>query len=693
MFMAVVLSFTVLPTMNIHAQTNDQPTVVSSMIYAAASTKGEKDSNADGVSDNGFKYIYDSVTNEATITGYSGTATNLTVPLSIEISAGTSGGTATTVNVVGIGAGAFEGNAGLVTVVMQGGTSSTGSGSNSSTATPVPGLKTIGDRAFYSCPSLTTITVPATVASIGQYAFSDCPALTAINVTAGNQRYISADGVLYGYDISSTVGGSATAVNGYYTLIQYPSGKTESTYNVPANIVNRLNKIGEGAFSGSLSLENVPLPETVTTIAPAAFQNCSALKTVAIPAKITTIPDRCFDGCSSLNSVSMPATVKTIGQYAFRNCTALTGMELPEDLTMISAGTFYGCTALSEMTIPSKVTTIDTQAFAYCTSLVKLVVPVSVTNTIGTGAFTGDTNLTIYCHEGSRAASYANTNKIGVVLTYTVKFFSETGALLSQQEVVYGSAAEAPTIGSRPGYKLTWSSDFSQINSDLNITASWTRVYNVTFIDKYKNRTKTVEVAYGSKATAPSWTLTGYKLGWDKTFANVTKDLTVYATWTDPTTGFVITKDTVKPASAGKTLTKGTVTYQVVSAKVQNPTVMYVSNSNTTLTHITIPTTVTISNVTYKVVSVAEKAFYGNQNLTTLTIGANVTTIEQYAFAKCPKLKKITIKSKKLSVMEKRAFYKIKSTAYMYAYKSKLTTYQNLLKKSGVSTKVVLRAI
>ena len=214
MFMAVVLSFTVLPTMNIHAQTNDQPTVVTSMIYAAASTTGEKDSNADGVSDNGFKYIYDSITNEATITGYSGTATNLTVPLSIEIAAGTSGGTATTVNVVGIGAGAFEGNAGLVTVVMQGGTSSTGSGSNSSTAAPVPGLKTIGDRAFYSCPSLTTITVPATVTSIGQYAFSDWPALTAINVTAGNQRYISADGVLYGYDISSTVGGSATAVNG-----------------------------------------------------------------------------------------------------------------------------------------------------------------------------------------------------------------------------------------------------------------------------------------------------------------------------------------------------------------------------------------------------------------------------------------------------------------------------------------------
>ena len=95
----------------------------------------------------------------------------------------------------------------------------------------------------------------------------------------------------------------------------------------------------------------------------------------------------------------------------------------------------------------------------------------------------------------------------------------------------------------------------------------------------------------------------------------------------------------------------------------------------------------------YDLAEEIKKAFYGNQNLTTLTIGANVTTIEQYAFAKCPKLKKITIKSKKLSVMEKRAFYKIKSTAYMYAYKSKLTTYQNLLKKSGVSTKVVLRAI
>ncbi len=42
------------------------------------------------------------------------------------------------------------------------------------------GVTSIGDYAFYYCDSLTSITIPAGVTSIGKYAFSDCESLTSV---------------------------------------------------------------------------------------------------------------------------------------------------------------------------------------------------------------------------------------------------------------------------------------------------------------------------------------------------------------------------------------------------------------------------------------------------------------------------------------------------------------------------------
>ncbi|MGN0345150.1 MAG: leucine-rich repeat domain-containing protein [Lachnospiraceae bacterium] len=658
-----------------------------SMMYGAANNGAEKDSDGDGVSDNGFVYTTSGTT--ATITAYRGTATALTVPTQIETSAGTTGTTAVIYNVTAIGSAAFAGNAGLTTVTMQGGSTGTGTGNNSSSTTQVTGLLTIGDRAFYGCPTLTTVTIPATVTSIGSQAFSDCPALTALNVTAGNQKYVSNDGVLYEY-----VGYSQNMTGNYntYTLLQYPSGKLSAAYTAPAAIANRLTAIGQGAFAGAQALTSITLPESVQVIGAEAFRNCSALTTITIPDKVTSIPGYAFSGCSALTSVTMPDNITGIGEAAFQNCYALQTIKLPSKLTSISNSTFYGCSKLAEVTIPSGVVSIGTTAFAYCASLVKITIPATVTS-IGSNAFLGVYGLTMYCHSGSQAAAYASSNRIGTVMTYTVRFMSDTGTLLSSQEVVYGSAATAPSMPERPGYKLTWSSSFSNVVSDLTVTATYTRVYTVTFIDGYRNKTATVQVEYGKSATAPKWTMSGYTLKWDKSFSSVTGDLTVYASWKDPATGFVIDKDTVKPANKNKELTKGTVVYRVSVSNPQNPCVWYVSNSNTAAKSITIPATVTINGVKYKVTRVDENAFASNANLTSVTIGSNVTTISAKAFYKCKNLSKVKINTKKLSTIGSKAFYGIKNNAMFYAYHSKLKTYRSKIKSSGISTTIQLKAI
>ena len=680
----IISATTIAAQMPITAQAASNVQEYTMMYGAAANTGAEKDSNGDGVSDNGFVYTLSGTT--ATITAYRGTATALTVPTRIETAAGTTGTTAATYDVTAIGSMAFAGNAGLTSVTMQGGATGTGNNNNATAAT---GLLTIGDRAFYGCPSLTTVTIPATVTAIGSQAFSDCPALTALNVTAGNQRYVSNDGVLYEY-----VGYSQNATGNYntYTLLQYPSGKLSAGYTAPAAIANRLTAIGQGAFSGAQTLTSITLPESVQVIGAEAFRNCSALTTITIPGKVTSIPSYAFSGCSALTNVTMPENITSIGEAAFQNCYALASVTLPSKLTSINNSTFYGCSKLAEVTIPSGVVNIGTTAFAYCASLVKITIPATVT-TIGANAFLGVYGLTMYCHSGSQAANYAASNKIGTVMTYTVRFLSDTGTLLSSQEVMYGSAAKAPTMPERPGYKLTWSSGFSNVVSDLTVTATYVRVYTVTFVDGYQDKTATVQVEYGKAATAPKWTLSGYSLKWDKSFSNITGDLTVNAIWKDPATGFMIDKDTAKPEKKNTEFTKGTVTYRVTTSDPQDPKVRYVGNSNTAATSVSIPSTVTYNGVTYKVTRIADNAFASNTSLKSVTIGSNVVVIGSKAFYKCKNLSKVKINSKKITGISSKAFYGIKNNALFYAYRSKLTSYQSKIKKSGINTRIRLKAI
>ncbi len=688
-WIATILAVTMLMTMPVSVPDMTQDGAFSTQMTALGATTTangvEKDTNADGVSDTGFVYTITGTT--ATITSYQGTATALTVPTRIEAS-GTGTITAGTYDVTAIGSAAFAGNAGLVSVTMQGAATS-GSGSSSSTANAAVGLQTIGERAFFGCPTLTTVTIPATVTSIGSLAFSDCPALSSLNVTAGNQRYISNDGVLYEY-----IGYSSGATGSYntYTLMQYPSGKTGTAYSVPAAIAGRLASVGQGAFAGAQSLTSVTLPETVGYIGVEAFRGCTSLTSIAIPSQVTSIPAYAFSGCTKLETVTIPEGVSSIGDFAFQNCASLTAITLPEKLTAINTGTFFGCSKLSELTVFSNVKSIGATAFAYCTSLVKITIPSSVTS-IGANAFLAVNGLTMYCHSGSAAATYASSNKIGAVMTYTVRFLSDTNNLLKSEEVVYGSAATAPVMAERPGYQLVWSSDFSNISSDLTVTASYKRVYTVTFVDGYRDKSATAQVEYGNAAKAPKWTMSGYTLRWDKSFSAVTGDMTVYAIWKDPKTGFTINKNTKKPAKVDTELTKGTVTYRVTAANVQNPKVTYVSNSNATARTITIPKAVTIKGVKYKVTGIGEEAFKGNKTITTLTIGANVTTIGDKAFQNCKKLSTVKINTKNLSTIGEKAFYGIKNNATFSAYRSKLIAYQSKIKSSGINTTIRLRAI
>ena len=79
--------------------------------------------------------------------------------------------------------------------------------------------------------------------------------------------------------------------------------------------------------------------------------------------------------------------------------------------------------------------------------------------------------------------------------------------------------------------------------------------------------------------------------------------------------------------------------YKVIGTK----TISCIGTTGKTIKAFKIPNTITYKGITYKVTSVAKKAFWKNTKLESISIGNNVKTIDDFAFYSCSNMKKVTI--------------------------------------------------
>lgn len=144
-------------------------------------------------------------------------------------------------------------------------------------------------------------------------------------------------------------------------------------------------------------------------------------------------------------------------------------------------------------------------------------------------------------------------------------------------------------------------------------------------------------------------------------------------------------QDIKVPAKGTKLTAKGA-SYQVTSAAEKNPTVVY-KGSKKQKASVTIPDTVTIDKVTYKVTSIAANAFKNNKKLKKVVIGKNVTKIGKKAFYGCSKLKKITVKTTKLTKKNvgSQAFKGIHKKAAFKVSKKKISSYRKVFRARGAA--------
>ena len=317
------------------------------------------------------------------------------------------------------------------------------------------GLTTLGQECF-SGTGLTTVEIPASVTFVdagvfcscialtdayfrsdpdspgfvsGNSIFRGCTALEEIRVEEGHRSLRSIDGALYfRWD------------SGEMVLNSYPMGRENTRYRIADNTV----LIGQFAFDCSRYLQNVIIPDTVTTVGHGAFMNCLALESVKFEGSAPEIEQNVFH-CTNLTiyypagdaswdvrntwseeylvggqgSVTWEAYVPEIAEgicgdnatWHYKNGKLtisgsgelydkwtidneewsalkdqITHVVVEEGITYIGSYSFGWCRNLTSVTLSDTVTDIGDAAFFYCEALESLDLPQGLTS-IGNNAF------------------------------------------------------------------------------------------------------------------------------------------------------------------------------------------------------------------------------------------------------------------------------------------------------------------
>lgn len=188
-------------------------------------------------------------------------------------------------------------------------------------------LETIGSGAFSLCSSLSTISIgngedvpigtlfPSGLRTIGSSAFYDCPHITELNLPEGLE-VIGSDAFGNNPQIERVyIPSTLDQVDSPFSLDQ---DLEEGSINFDIEFSQETQKIINGLFTEALALKTINISDNIQIIGEEAF-SYSGVEEVSLPDSVTTICDDAFFHCESLRSIYIPASVTSIDRYAFRS--------------------------------------------------------------------------------------------------------------------------------------------------------------------------------------------------------------------------------------------------------------------------------------------------------------------------------------------------------------------------------------
>ena len=140
------------------------------------------------------------------------------------------------------------------------------------------GLIEIGERGFYECGTLQSVTISSSVTNIGYGAFMGCTNLLEVIIPEG------------------------------------------------------VREIRDECFKGCINLQSVSLPSTTTNIGSQTFSGCRNLSNLMLPEGLERIDNLSFSGCYNITDMTFPSSFKAIvGSEALGNCYRLTNVTFRGD--------------------------------------------------------------------------------------------------------------------------------------------------------------------------------------------------------------------------------------------------------------------------------------------------------------------------------------------------------------------------
>ncbi len=689
-------------------------------------------------------YSFTVTDNQATVTAYDGTATDVVIPATL-------GG----YTVVALGNQVFQNNTTLVSV-------------------SIPDTVTqIGKYAFYYCTRLERVTLPSNLVAINNGTFSGCSALTSVTIPNSVQM----------------IGKNAFKACSSLTSITIPSS---------------VKTIDEKAFYECQALVTVNFEEGLTEIGFCAFACCSNLTNINLPLSLTTLGDSAFLECNSLVRVVLPATLKTVEAVPFYECIGLREAVILSKDIVLKGNLFNGCDGFLVIYYPEGLVLPKyDKSFTTVSYTVNADDTVNLTlQHISATVITSKSDINLVSvldgHVVNEVTVADGVNLADIELKVDVPF--TITAQPTAVSSVYGDATNKTlTVGMTKKTEDT-AVTYQWYENDIAIPGATAESYTIPATKVVGSYTYHCEVASGvykkttEKAVAtitkkpitvsvdsitklqgtenPVFTYTvpaGNLVGADTTDGWVA-NLTTTATKDSPIGEYPIT-GIITATNYEVTVTAGVLKIYQVDEEEVNPdaenyvpevgdkfqdtkklalykitklgsksgkvgSVQYVKPVNKKKSTVTIPATIKVGGIKYKVTSIAKSAFKSNKyikkvtigkyvtsigssafynckKLKTVTLGSGLTTIGDKAFYRCvaltkitipskvskigksafygcKKLKTITIKTKKLTDKKigSKAFKGIHTKATIKVPKAKLTSYKKILKKKGIGSKV-----
>ena len=448
---------------------------------------------------------------------------------------------------------------------------------NELTSITIPNSVTcIGEYAFRWCGSLSSVTIPNSVTSIGLSAFEDCISLSTVVSEIGNPYAIS-NSVFEGTPSyaqlivpkgTKSVYQATEGWNQFTNIVESGDDSTingqcgDNVYYSYDKTIHTLTIYGEGdmwSYDDSLlepNDDNRPW-----------FSYLNDIIHLKIESGVTIIGRRAFDGCENLISVSISNSVTAFDWLAFAGCTSLPSIIIPNSLTSIKMGAFSNCRSLISISIPPNVTFLDDSAFEGCSNLA------SITVENGNLYFDSRNNCNAIIEKSSNTLIVGCKNTIipnNVISIGTSAFYGRD--CLTSMTI----PSSVTSIGSGAFYNCGLTTIVSEIENPFEIS-SW------TFSDDTYN-VATLVVPKGTRATYQATE------GWNR-FTNIVE------------------------AGGAEPELPGQIHINDIYYNVTESGEAEVVSADNRVTSITIPSTVSYNNTSYKVTAIAKDAFENCEHL------------------------------------------------------------------------------